>query len=429
MSKIKELLRNKTIKNAKWMVAEQLVQMGINVILGVLTARYLGPSNYGVINYTAAFVIFFSNVVTLGLEAVSIKEMVNNRDDDSTVVGTGIGLRLMAGTLSTGIIFVLLFVLKDGNPLVLKVGFLQSLVMIFKAFELIDYWFQSKLQSKYVAILKSVSYVFVAAYKFYILFAGKSVAWFAFSTSLDFLLIAVMIVIAYFAKGGRRLRFSWNMAKRLVSQGYHFMISGLIITIYVQMDKIMLGQMMTEADVGLYSAATVISNYWLLIPVAIINAVRPTIMEIKKEGNEELYIKRLKQLYAILIWVGIAVSTVISVSSKLILDILYDTVYLSASVALAVVIWYTTFSTLGTARGVWIVCENKNKYTGRLVFWGVILNFILNYLLIPIMGINGAALATLITQIFTSIITPLFYKETRINTKYIIDAFLLRGIR
>ena len=122
-------------------------------------------------------------------------------------------------------------------------------------------------------------------------------------------------------------------------------------------------------------------------------------------------------------------STVISVSSKLILDILYDTVYLSASVALAVVIWYTTFSTLGTARGVWIVCENKNKYTGRLVFWGVILNFILNYLLIPIMGINGAALATLITQIFTSIITPLFYKETRINTKYIIDAFLLRGIR
>ena len=207
------------------------------------------------------------------------------------------------------------------------------------------------------------------------------------------------------------------------------MISGLIITIYVQMDKMMLGQMMTEADVGLYSAATVISNYWLLIPVAIVNAVRPTIMEIKKDGNEELYIKRLKQLYAILIWVGIAVSTVISVSSKLILHILYGAEYSGATVALATVIWYTTFSTLGTARGVWIVCENKNKYTGRLVLWGVILNFALNYLLIPVMGINGAALATLITQIFTSLITPLFYKETRMNTKYIIEAFLLRGIR
>ena len=183
------------------MVAEQLVQMLINVILGVLTARYLGKTNYGVINETAAYVIFFSNLVTLGLEAVSIKEMVNNRDEDSTVVGTGIGLRLMAGTLSTCIVFALLFILKDGNPLVLKVGFLQSLVMIFKAFELIDYWFQSKLQSKYVAILKSISYVLVAAYKFFIIFAGKSVVWFAFSTSLDFLLIAVMIVIAYFAKG------------------------------------------------------------------------------------------------------------------------------------------------------------------------------------------------------------------------------------
>ena len=411
------------------MVGEQLVQMAISLVLGVLTARYLGPSNYGVINYTAAFVIFFSSVVTLGLEGIIIKEMVDNRDEEGTIVGTGIAMRLAVSVVSIGAILLLLCILNPGDTLVLKIGFLQSLVLIFRSFELIDFWFQSNLQSKYVAILKSVSYFSVAAYKFYILFTGNSVAWFAFSTSLDFLLIAVMIVFAYYKKGGKTLKVSLVVAKRLITQSYHFILSGLLITLYVQMDKIMIGQMLTETDVGLYSAATTICNYWILIPVAVINSARPTIMQLKKDRNQEQYIKRIKQLYCLLIWGGIAVSFVISLLSGFILDVLYKEAYAVAAPALSIVIWYTTFSTLGTARGIWIVCENKNSYVKKMVFWGALLNFALNFAFIPVMGINGAALATLITQIFTSVFASMLYKETRINTKYIVDAFLFRGIK
>lgn len=400
--------------------------MAISVVLGVLTARYLGPSNYGVINYSAAFVVFFSSIVTLGLEGVIIKEMVNNRDKEGTIVGTGIAMRLAASVLSIFAILVILLVLNPGDTLVLKVGFLQSLVMIFRSFELIDFWFQSHLQSKYVAILKSISYVLVAAYKFFILFTNKSVEWFAFSTSLDFLLIAVMILFAYFKKGGKPLRFSFETAKNLLKQSYHFILSGMIITVYVQMDKILIGQFLTEADVGLYSAATTICNYWLLVPVALINSARPTIMQLKKDGNEEMYLKRIKQLYCVLIWGGTAVSLVISLLSKFILGVLYQEAYLAAAPTLAIVIWYTTFSTLGTARGIWIVCEDKNAYIKKIVFWGAVVNLVLNVVLIPLLGIVGSAITSLTTQIFTAIIAPMLYKETRIHTKYIVDAFLFR---
>ncbi len=424
--KLKAVLNNKTVNNAKWMIGEQAVQMGISVVLGVLTARYLGPSNYGVINYAAALVVFFSSIVTLGLEGVIIKEMVNNRDAEGTILGTGIVMRLIASALSILSIMILLMILNPGDTLVLKVGFLQSLVMLFRSFELIDFWFQSHLRSKYVAILKSVSYFLVAAYKFYILFTNKSVEWFAFSTSLDFLLIAVMIVIAYYRKGGKPMRFSMQVAKDLILQSYHFILSGMLVTVYTQMDKILIGQLLTETDVGLYSAAVTICNYCLLVPVALINSARPTIMQLKKDGDEQKYITRIKQLYAILIWGGIVLALGISIFSKLILRILYDEAYLSAAPALAITIWHVLFSTLGTARGVWIVCENKNSFVKKMVLWGAVVNLALNLLLLPLIGIIGSAITSLVTQIFTSIIAPLLYKETRIHSKYVLDAFLLK---
>lgn len=429
MSKLKSILHNPTVSNAKWMIGEQLVQMVISLLLGVATARYLAPTNYGVINYCAAYVAFFTSVCTLGLEGIIIKEMVAHREEEGTIIGTGLVMRLAASALSIGLIQLILLIMNPGDTLRLVVAFLQSVVLLFRAFELLDFWFQSHLRSKYVAIIKSISYFLVAAYKVYILASGKSVEWFAFSTSLDFLLIAIMLPIAYFKKGGKALRFSFPMAKRLLGQSYHFILSGLIVTLYSQMDKIMIGQMLDDTQVGLYSAALTICNYWVLIPVAMINSARPTIMEAKSAGRQELYEKRIRRLYALLIWVGIAVSLVVSIASPLIIFILYGKAYAPAASALSIAIWYTTFSTLGTARGIWIVCEDKNTYVKKYVLWGALVNLVFNFLFIPLLGINGAALATLITQIFTCVLAPMLYKQTRDHTRLLVQAFLLKGIK
>ena len=428
-SRLKELLSNKTVANAKWMIGEQMVQMMISVIIGVITARYLGPSNYGVINYVAAYVAFFTSFCTLGLEGVIIKEMVGNRDEEGTILGTGLFMRLISSFCSIVAIMLILYIADDGDTLILKVGFLQSLVLLFRAFELIDFWFQSYLKSKSVAIVKSISYFLVAIYKTFILVTGKSVQWFAFSTSLDFLLIAIMLVWIYKKHDGPKLKVSKEIALNLIKQSAPFILSGVIITIYQQMDKIMLRQMLSEVHVGWYSAATTVCNYWVLIPTAIINAVRPSIMERKHAKDEEAYLKRLKQLYALLLWVGFFVSLVVSLLSHFIINLLYGNEYEPAAGALALAIWYTTFSTIGIARGIWLVCENKNKYILGCVFWGAVINGVLNYILIPVIGINGAAVATLVTQIFNSLIAPLMYKEIRVHTKYVIEGFLLKGIK
>ncbi len=422
----KRIWNNRVVSNAKWMIAEQAVQMLVSLIIGMITARYLGPANYGIINYCVAYVSFFTSVAGLGIEAIVVKELVAHPDKEGEIVGSSIFLRTLAGMLSIVSILLILFFVDDGNILILKVGFLQSLVLVFRAFEIFDFWFQSKLQSKYSSILKSISYVLVALYKVYILVAGKSVEWFAFSTSLDFLIIAVLLTGAYFKRGGVRLRVSRDISKLLITQGYHFIISNLIITVYAQMDKIMIKHYIGESEVGLYSAAIMICTYWHLVPTAIINSVRPVIMELKASGNEKQYKHRLQQLYVLLTWMGFGVSIVVSLLAKWIMLIAYGEAYVAAAGSLVIAIWYTTFSTLGVARSNWLVCEDKNKYAKWFVLIGAVTNVILNAVLIPIMGIEGAAVATLITQIAVCYVGPACFKETRENAVAMLKAIVFK---
>lgn len=225
--KLNRFWKNRVVSNAKWMIAEQAVQMLVSFIIGMITARYLGPSNYGVINYCYAYTAFFTAIAGLGIEAIVVKELIAQPEKQQEIVGTSIVLRCLAGFLSMASILMILFFVDAGDQLVITVGLLQSMVLVFKAFEIIDFWFQSKLQSKYASILKSISYVIVACYKVYILVVAKPVEWFAFSTSLDFLIIAILLTGAYFKRGGEGFRFDKGIAKVLLSQGYHYIISNL----------------------------------------------------------------------------------------------------------------------------------------------------------------------------------------------------------
>jgi Na+-driven multidrug efflux pump len=95
---------------------------------------------------------------------------------------------------------------------------------------------------------------------------------------------------------------------------------------------------------------------------------------------------------------------------------------------LSISIWAGTFAMLGSSRGIWLISEGLQRYSVIYISSGAIVNIILNYLLIPIIGGYGAALATLISQVTVSIIVPLFIKETRISVIMMLKAFILEGI-
>ncbi len=428
IKRLKGLRKRKVAKNAMWMIAERVIQMIISLFVGVISARYLGPENYGTLNYGLALVTLFSSIAKLGLESIIVKEYINNRDKNGLLLGSAFTLRMISGILSIITIMIYVSITNPNDHIIFTTTFLQSLILIFEVFDLIDFWFQSQLKSKYVAIAKTIAYIVMSVYKIALLILGKSVEWFAFATSFEYIVILIILIIMYIKNGGQKFKVSIKIGINLLKQSYHFIVSGLLVTVYTQMDKIMIAHYIDQTQVGLYSAATAISSMWGFIPNAIINSMRPTIYE-AKERDEQLYLRRLKQLYAMVFWCGVFFALGITVFSKIIVGILYGQEYLGATIPLVILSWSTIFAYLGTARGVWVVCENKNKYTKKYVFWGALVNLILNAIFIPAIGINGAAIATLIAQIIVAIVAPGFYRDTRTSVKHMMDAIFLKGIK
>lgn len=420
---IKRLRRNKEVTNASWLIGARIIQMLLSLFVGILTARYLGPSNYGLINYAGAYVAFFTALCNLGINSVIVKNFVDHPDKQGETIGSTLVLRLLSSVLSCGIIFAVSCFVDAGEPTTILVVVLCSISLIFHIFETFNFWFQSRYESKRTAIATFTAYVVTSIYKIILLILNKNVIWFAFATSVDYIAVAVLLYVFYRKAGGPKLSFSFAKSKQLLNSSYHFILSGLMVAIYGYTDKFMLKQMLNSTEVGYYSTATAICSMWVFVLQAIIDSMYPTIMRFYKI-DKVAFERKNKQLYCIVFYVSVFVSIVFSLFATLIIRILYGVEFMGAVSPLRIVTWYTAFSYLGVARNAWIVCEDKQRYLKYMYLSAAIINIALNVLFIPIWAASGAALASLITQICTSLILPFMFKEMRPNCILMIKAII-----
>lgn len=404
--------KNRVIKNASWIIGIQLVKSLLGMVISMLTARFLGPSNFGLINYAASIVAFVTPIMYLGLNGVLVQEIVNTPEREGEILGTSVTLAFFSSLVC--IIGVVSFsaIANRGEKDTIIVCALYSVLLIFQSFEMIIYWFQAKLLSKYSSIVSLLAYFVVSVYKIYLLAAHKSIYWFAVSNALDYMVIAFGAGIVYKRLGGERLKFNFATAKRLFSKSRYYIVSNMMIAIFAQTDRIMLKLMIDDAATGYYSAAVTCAGMTGFVFTAIIDSFRPMIFDDKKT-DEILYEKDMCRLYGIIIYLSLLQSLVITLFSGLIIKILYGAAYSASINVLKLVVWYTTFSYLGSVRNIWMLAEDKQKYLWIINLSGALANVVLNYILIPIIGIMGAALASLITQVFTNVIIGFIIKAIR----------------
>lgn len=425
--KLTNILRNRTLRNAGWIIGGRLINKVLVFLVGMLTARYLGPGNYGLIDYAVAYTTFFASLCNLGIKSVIIKDFVDHPEEAGCAIGTTLVLRFLSSVLSALTIVGVVFLLEGNEPTVLLVVALSTLGMLFQIFDTFKRWFQYQLQSKYAAIATIVAYLASSAYKLVLLILGKSVAWFALATSVDHIALAAVLIFAYRRSGGPKLSFSWKKAKELLSVSSSYIMSGLMISIYASTDKLMLKNMLDATAVGYYGLAVSLSTAWGFVLEALIDSMYPTILQCY-DRNRERFLKRNRQLYALVIYAALGVSVILCLAAEPVIRLLYGEAYLPAVVPLQIVVWYAAFSYLGSARNAWIVCENKQKFLKYLYCGAAIMNVLLNLALIPLLGTAGAALASLVTQISTVVLMPLLIRPLRPNVRLMLDALLLKGI-
>ena len=414
-------------KNVTWLLGGKIINMLLQFFVSLATARYLGPSNYGTINYVAAFVSFFSSIASLGLAVVVIKEIAVNRSDNNEIIWTSIWMRFGTAILSTISIVALMFITNRDDPMIVQIAILESLSIVFSSFDTINYYFQGKLLSKWTSIAGVLAYIGMSLYRIFLLATGANIVWFALSTSTDMIFQTVFLMAFYTRIEGFRPRFNWNIGKRLLKQSYHYLIAGLITILYAQVDRVMLGNMLDKTAVGYYSAALTISQLWSMIPTALIQSLSPILYEAAGKSRNQ-FLRRLRQSYAALFWLNALYSIFVCLFAHWIILILYGKDYLAGANALRIVVWYYGLSTMSTMNQVYLANDGKDKYINYFCVAGLVTDVVLNFALIPVMGINGAAIATLITHIVIQIVMPYAFKETREIAVCIIRGALLQDV-
>lgn len=418
---------NRVVNNAAWIIGCKIIKALLTLLVTALTARYLTPIGYGLLNYAASVVAFVLPLMKLGFDATLTYEFVRAPEEDGRTLGTALLLNLASGLLCMGGVAAFVYVANPGETETLIVCTLYSILLLFQATEMVQYWFQARLLSRYTAPAMLFSYLCVTAFQVFLLMTGKSVYWFALSNALDFGIISLILLFVYRRLGGGRLSFSRETARRLLSVSRHYILSSMMITIFAQTDKIMLKMMVDEAAVGYYSAAATCATMTSFVFAAIIDSVRPVIFENKAISQEKME-DSLTDLYTVIIYFSLFVSAFMTLLAPLIIRILYGADYAASVAPLQLIVWFTTFSYLGSVRDIWILSEEKQRYVWIIYAVSAGLNVALNAVLIPVWGVMGAAFASLCTQIFANAILGFLMPPIRHNNILMLRALDIRRL-
>ncbi len=252
----------------------------------------------------------------------------------------------------------------------LKVTLYQSFALLFQSAEVLYYWFQKKLEMKYVTIATTFALTITAVWRILLLASSATVEWFALSGSVSAFISSITIVY-FFSRDRVSLNVSLTDTKFLLGTGYHYMISGLAVTVYTQIDRIMLGNFSGPQEVGYYSAAMTLAVMWQFIPQAMINSSRPLLI-MKHSENNDRFIHSFQKLLLIVTLLGVGVSICFQIFGGICINILFGEGYVPAKPMLSVLIWSTSFAMIGVARSIWISAEKLNKYPKYMTVLGAI---------------------------------------------------------
>lgn len=423
--KIKNDKAKKIINNSSWLVSDKIFTLLLGVFVSAITARYFGPEQFGQFNYALAFVSLFTAFSTLGLEVLTVKSLVEKEFDEGTILCTSLFLRIFGGVFLTIFTTLVIRIIEPKDYNLQIIVLIMSFSMTIKSLDVIEYWIQAHQKAKVSSIIRMVVTIITSILKILLVVLKGNLILFACIYTVDAIIISFALLIAYFKirKSKSNWRFNLFYAKNIMSQSWYLIISGIMITLYMRLDQVMLGYMFPNKEVlGIYSAAVRIAEMWYFVPMAVITSFRPIIMSTRKI-NEKSYLKSLQLLYSIVTWIGICFGLIILLLSKPAITLLYGQEYIGAYRILSVSVWTGIFATIGSARSIWLLCEGLQRYSLIQTFSGLIINFTLNLFLIPRYGAYGAAIATLMAQFFANIIIFGFFKRTRISFEMVLKSF------
>ena len=424
----------KYVKNAGWLMIGKVGTLLIKMLVGIAIANYLGADGNGVLAYPMALITFFIAASGLGLDAYLTRELIEKKALCDYLLGTAFRIRLFAGILVLPLIYAVYawIALSASPPVPFSYIVIVSFVCLFQAMNVLDCYFQSLAQGKRIMIVHMCANLLSAILKLLLIYFKASISWFIWMLLFDAIFIALGF-IAIYLQSGRSIaawKFDRKIARILIQNAWPLMFTAILISLYMKIDQVMIGVMLPESELGIYSTVVSLSESWYFIPVAIVAAVFPAIMHARRTDKQR-YKKRLQNLYDVLSLLSISIALIMTFASPYLYKLLYTTAYQSGAKVLSIHIWAGVFVFLGTASGQYLIAERYLKLSMLRTAAGAIVNIGLNFWWIPLFGINGAAMATLVAyavSTFLVLCIPKTYAQGVMMLKSIFLMHLVKRI-
>ncbi len=427
-----------SLSNIGWLSGDRILRMFGGVIVGTAVARYLGPGQFGLLNYGLAIYGLFNIASNLGLDFLVVREVALDESREQNILGTAFALKAIASVLTTLAAVAATRFLEPRNTTLLIIVALMSFASISQAFDVVDYFFQAHTKSRYSVVPRNVVFIAASVARLVCVFLHVSLLVFAWIAAFEVLFSEIGLGIAYMRFRRCFPRWKWHLpeAKALLAESWPLLVSSLMVMLYMRSDQILLGKFSTTIAVGQYTAAVRLSEIWYAIPIVICTSVMPKLLK-GREQNQAQYYARLQRLYDSMVLLSVVVAVCTQFAGPLAVRLLYGRQYAASAGILAIHIWTGVFVFVGCVSGQQFIQEKLTVSSMQRTLLGAVVNVVLNLLWIPLWGGIGSALATLVAQGIASygadFLDPgtrhIFRMKTRAYLRFwMLPVALLRGV-
>jgi len=401
------------ISNSAWLLLEKLILLGIEFLVVSFVARSLGDEQFGIYSFIVAFVALLSPFTVFGLSGVLVRYCIDTKGHTiASTLSSAIALRFFATFVVLIFVIVTLFYLDLGKEISIFIIGLAC-CEIFRSLNSVSSWFEANLKSKWTAKARVGAVSFSSLFKILGVFEGYGWSFFIIVIGFEILFHSILLVMFFFRVSGERIslnKINTRVSVELAVKGAPLLISSVGAIIYLKSDILMIKFMLGDNFAGTYSAATRISELAYVLPIIAMTSIFPIMMQHKNSKKLENFTNRALSL---LFYAGLASSMFIFFYSKFIIEMLYGNMFEGSESVLVIHAFVLPIVFIRAYLSKWIILKEVYFFSLITQLSGAVTNIIGNYFLISRYGVNGAAIATLLSLFFASIIPLYFFSKTR----------------
>ncbi|MFH0876272.1 MAG: flippase [archaeon] len=407
MSTVKRIAKNAGIV----FIGENALKI-LSIILVFLIARTLGDSEYGKFSFVLSFTGLFYILLDLGTSLLIVREIAQNKEKAPKIVSNILILKTITSIVVYGLIAFFAYILKYDTTtfygiLIAGLGIVfDSLAItissVFQAYERMEFPVAAKIARILIRFAITVPLLLMNVGFLPIL--GVYVF-------VQFLNFIVALVMCFKVLIRPILDFDKDLIISLLKRSFPFLLSGIFVTLYFRVDITLMskiaptilngvyGEASRDAIIGWYSAAYNILDGLISIALAVSTAILPVAIMYHKESKEKL-IKLYHLSIKYLTYISIPIAVGITLLADKIIVLIYKYKYINSTLALQILVWTLVPLFINYMLGVLVIATNKEKDSVYILIGNLLVNLGLNIVLIPKLSLYGAALATVLTEIF-----------------------------